>query len=104
MNDVALKLDPRGQGAFYIMEGTEQIAEMVISVAPTVLTVYHTEVAPKAEGQGLAKKLLETMVNYARSKGLKVIPLCPYVHAQFKRHPEQYRDVWLQEEEKEGQA
>jgi len=34
------------------------------------------------------------MVTYAREKGLKVIPLCPYVSAQFKRHPDTYADVW----------
>jgi uncharacterized protein len=34
------------------------------------------------------------MTNYARSHRLQVIPLCPYVHAQFKRHPDEYADLW----------
>jgi uncharacterized protein len=34
------------------------------------------------------------MVDYAREHKLKVIPLCPYVNAQFRRHPDQYQDVW----------
>jgi predicted GNAT family acetyltransferase len=34
------------------------------------------------------------MVDHARKNGLKVIALCPFVHAQFKRHPEQYEDIW----------
>ncbi|RYG04616.1 MAG: N-acetyltransferase, partial [Chitinophagaceae bacterium] len=45
-------------------------------------------------GKGLAKELLNTMVAYARANRLKVVPLCPYVHAQFKRHPEDFADVW----------
>ena len=94
MDDVKLKLDEKDNGHFYILDGEEQVAEMEISISGNDLTVYHTEVLPKAEGKGLAKKLLATMVDYARQHALKVIPLCPYVHAQFKRHPEEYADVW----------
>jgi predicted GNAT family acetyltransferase len=36
------------------------------------------------------------MVGYARERKLKIIPLCPYVQAQFKRHPDTYADVWNQ--------
>ncbi|HEU5364304.1 MAG TPA: N-acetyltransferase [Hanamia sp.] len=34
------------------------------------------------------------MVDYARTNQLKVIALCPYVLSQFKRHAEEYHDVW----------
>lgn len=93
MEDVILNLDQSRHGYFYMLEKEEQLAEMEISISENVLTVYHTEVSPKAEGRGFAKKLLEAMVNHARVNGLKVIPLCPFVHAQFKRHPEEYSDV-----------
>jgi predicted GNAT family acetyltransferase len=95
MNEVQLKLSPDKQGRFYIEEGDEVIGEMVISIEGKVLTVYHTEVAPVAQGKGLAKIMLEGMVAYARDKGLKVKALCPYVHAQFKRHPEMDADVMV---------
>ncbi|MGN6292333.1 MAG: GNAT family N-acetyltransferase [Chitinophagaceae bacterium] len=101
MEDVQLILNSKGHGAFLVKEGDERIAEMVIAVDGKNLTVYHTEVSPKAEGKGLAKKLLETMVAYAREKKLMVIALCPFVHAQFKRHPELYSDVWNKEAERE---
>ena len=92
--DVRLELNSTGQGAFRITNGNEQLGEMVIGMKGEDLTVYHTEVSPKAEGRGLAKKLLAVMVNHARQNGLKVTPLCPFVHAQFKRHPDEYADVW----------
>ena len=95
MEGVEFKLDEKGNGGFYIMEGNEQIGEMAISIDEAALTVYHTEVIPAAEGKGYAKKLLEAMVEHVRNKNLKVIPLCPYVHAQFKRHEDQYADIWL---------
>ena len=98
MQDVQLTLNEKGHGAFYITEGTERLGEMVVSVSGQTLTVYHTEVSPKAEGKGLAKTLLNAMVGYARTNDLKVIPLCPYVHAQFKRRPTDYADIWYQQQ------
>ena len=94
MEDVKLKLSNHGKGAFVIEQDGEQVAEMEIAVRDGNLTVFHTEVAEKLKGQGVASKLLTTMVAYARQKKLKVIPLCPYVLAQFKRHPDQYADIW----------
>ncbi len=94
MENINLTFDDKGYGKFSISEGGEQIAEMVISIAGDEMTVYHTEVDPKGEGQGLAKKLLAAMVDHARKNNLKVKPLCAFVHAQFRRHPDEYADLW----------
>ena len=58
------------------------------------LAVLHTEVSPEFEGRGFAKLLLNQLVSYARENNLKIIPLCAYVNVQFRRHPEEYEDVW----------
>ena len=94
MTEVKLKLDNRGRGGFYLEEDGKQIGEMVIGLSETTLTVYHTEVDPEMEGKGFAKKMFEEMVSYAREKDLQVMPLCEYVHTQFRRHPENFEDVW----------
>jgi uncharacterized protein len=94
MNDVTLKLNDAGRGAFVIEENNERLGEMEIAITGGNLVVYHTEVSDKLKGQGAAGKLLEAMVTHARQHQLKVVPLCPYVLAQFKRHTEQYADVW----------
>ena len=96
MNSIQLKLDDQNRGAFVIEEGDERLAEMVIAISGQRLIVYHTEVSEKLRGQGIAAKLLDQMVAYVRSKTLKVVPLCPYVLAQFKRHAELYNDIWDQ--------
>ncbi|RZL18234.1 MAG: N-acetyltransferase [Pedobacter sp.] len=98
MNEPILKLNEQGRGAFLILDGEEQLGEMALAIFDKQMIVYHTEVSPKAEGQGLAKLLLNAMVTYARENGLKVKPLCPYVHAQFKRHPADFEDIWIKEE------
>jgi predicted GNAT family acetyltransferase len=96
-DEIELKLESNGTGAFVIEEAGARIAEMKIGIAGDNLTVYHTEVSEKLKGKGIAAKLLSAMVAYAREHHLKVIALCPYVSAQFKRHPEQYADIWYQD-------
>jgi hypothetical protein len=55
MDDVKLNLDEKGQGAFFNMEGAEQLGEMVAGVAGKNLTVYHTEVSTKQKAKGWLK-------------------------------------------------
>ncbi len=45
----------------------------------------HTEVAEIAKGKGVGKQLLYKIVEMAREKNLKVLPLCPFAHAMFKK-------------------
>ncbi len=45
----------------------------------------HTEVDPAFGGQGLGKKLVLAGADFARERGVKVIPLCPYAKKVFER-------------------
>jgi predicted GNAT family acetyltransferase len=94
MDEVQLELDEKKQGHFFITENSEQIGEMQVGISGRELTVFHTEVLPKAEGKGLAKKLFLAMADYVRKNHLYVVALCPYAHAQFKRHADEYADIW----------
>ena len=94
MNEIELKINDAGRGAFVIENAGERVAEMEILVKDSELTVFHTEDDDSLRGKGVATALLSNMVEYARGHQLKVVPLCPYVLAQFKRHPETYADVW----------
>ncbi|KAA6431429.1 N-acetyltransferase [Dyadobacter flavalbus] len=94
MSEVKFNLDSSRRGAFYIEENHKKAGEMVVGLSESALTVYHTEVVPEMEGKGLAKQMLDEMVRYARTHDLQVVPLCEYVHVQFKRHPDEYKDVW----------
>lgn len=96
METVTIEKWENNQQAFVIKEGEEKLAEMVFDVSENIMTVYHTEVYPKAENKGLGKQLVSAMAGHARSHQLKVNPLCVFVQAQFKRHPELYSDVWQQ--------
>jgi predicted GNAT family acetyltransferase len=97
MDKIQFELNEKDRGAFYIVDGEERIGEMLLSVSGKDITVYHTEVVTEAEGKGLAIQMLNEMVAYARRNNLKVIALCPYVHAQFTRQPNEYTDIWKRE-------
>lgn len=79
--------------AFNLYEGEKKIGEMIVEVRGQDMTVFHTEVDEDQSGKGYAGMLLESMVKYVREHHLKVIPMCTYVHLQFKRHPDQYKDI-----------
>ena len=52
----------------------------------------HTEVEPAYEGQGVGSRLVAGALQLLRDDGRLVQPLCPYVTAYLRRHPE-YADV-----------
>ncbi|MCC7098055.1 MAG: N-acetyltransferase [Rubrivivax sp.] len=53
-----------------------------------LLLITHTEVPPALEGRGIAAALVQATLAWARSQGLRVRPLCSYVVAYMRRHPE----------------
>lgn len=86
--------DSRQKGAFYIELDGEKVAEMTYSHAkPNTIIIDHTEVDESLKGQGVGYKLVEAAVNYMRLKNLKVIPLCPFANAVFKKNQNEYADV-----------
>lgn len=87
--------DDSTYGEVQLFSDDIKAGKMEISVTGDRLRVYHTEVDAEYEGKGFAKLLLNRLVSYAKENNLRIVPLCPYVHAQFKRHPEEYADVWL---------
>jgi predicted GNAT family acetyltransferase len=68
-------------------------AEMTFSKAGEHLIIIdHTEVPDAYRGQKVGLALVERAVADARETGVKIIPLCPFAAAQFRRHTE-WRDV-----------
>ncbi len=59
---------------------------------PGKIIATHTEVSPGFEGQGVASRLVSKTLDVLRSEGRLIQPLCPYVAAYLRRHPE-YDDV-----------
>jgi predicted GNAT family acetyltransferase len=52
------------------------------------LLVPHVEAAHALRGTGAAGRLMEGVVDAARQRGLKIVPLCPYADDWMRKHPE----------------
>jgi len=53
----------------------------------------HTEVYESYEGLGLGSRLARAALDDARARGLKVMPLCPFIAGFIERHLDEYRDL-----------
>lgn len=79
--------DTKGRYVFAGPDGAE--AEMTFSkLGEHTIIIDHTGVPDAFRGQGVGLKLVTRAVEDARKDGKKIIPLCPFAAAQFKRHPE----------------
>ena len=56
------------------------------------MTIPHTEVQPRFEGQGLGARLAKFALDDARRRGLRVVPRCPFIATYIERHSE-YADL-----------
>ncbi len=54
----------------------------------TLISADHTRAPDSMRGAGAAMALVQRLIADAREEGFKVIPVCPYVLAQYRRHPE----------------
>ncbi len=52
----------------------------------------HTEVDAQYNGLGLGKNLVEAAINFARKKGVKIIPLCTFAKATIQKNSD-WQDV-----------
>ena len=74
------------KGAFYIDKAGQRVAEMTYSrTNATMIIIDHTDVDDSLRGEGVGRQLLNALVDWARSTGTKVLPLCPFAKSQFDK-------------------
>jgi predicted GNAT family acetyltransferase len=59
---------------------------------PGAVVFTHTKIEDEYEGMGLGSQLAKAALDDVRSRGLSVVPLCPFVKAWIERHPD-YADL-----------
>jgi len=89
MTELSISLTETGSKGRYVTQpepnGPE--AELTFSRASeTLIIIDHTGVPDAYRGQNVGVALVKRAVEDARKDGYKILPLCPFAAAQFRRH------------------
>jgi hypothetical protein len=88
--DIEVRHDAGRQRFEVVVDGVR--AELDYEQRGGTLCLIHTGVPPEIGGRGVGGELVRAALDYARAKGLKVVPSCAYAASYIERHP-QYRDL-----------
>jgi predicted GNAT family acetyltransferase len=88
-NDV---VDVRDRRRYEITADGETAGFAEYILTDDLITFTHTEIDPAFEGRGLGGALVREALDDVRSRGLKVLPLCPFVKGWIQRHRD-YADL-----------
>ena len=90
---VRKELSPKGGRYVATLEGVAGEAELAFTQrGAALISADHTFAPDSMRGTGAALALVQHMIADAREQGFKIVPVCPYVKAQYKKHPD-WRDV-----------
>jgi predicted GNAT family acetyltransferase len=89
---VVLHKEDANEGAFYIEEDGERLAEMDYKKEKDRIIIQHTEVDESLRGKNVGFLLVERGVEYARKTNLKIVPLCVFAKKIMDTHKE-FQDV-----------
>ena len=70
----------------------ELVGELRYRRRPDAVALIHTELSKALEGRGLGGQFVQGALEDLRSRGLQVVPICPFVRSYIQRHPE-YGDL-----------
>ena len=82
-----------GKGMFFVESEGNILAEMTYTLpSPEKMIIDHTEVSDELRRQNVGHQLVHTAVEYARTHGMKIVPLCTFAGSVFKKK-EEFGDV-----------
>ena len=72
------------EGFFIFGENGDELAKLTYRKEGEKLFFESTVVSPELRGQGIAGKLFDAGVKYARENGYKIVPICSYIVKKFE--------------------
>ena len=83
--------------SFYIGDSEKELlAEMTFVYAgEDIIIIDHTSVSDELRGQNIGKQLLQRLVELAKEKNKKIVPLCPFAKKEMMRNKEEYEAIMV---------
>ena len=89
MSGPEIRLEVDGAKGRYVLLQDGHEAELTYSkLGEHQVIADHTEVPEGLSGTGAGLRLVERLVTDARTQGFRIVPLCPFVNAMRRRHPD----------------
>lgn len=88
-----LELIKNESNRHFEMKVGENLAFIKYNKRGNKMALIHTDVEPALKGKGAATAIVEKTLDYIEKNNFKLIPICPFVAAYIKRHPEWKRIV-----------
>ena len=102
MDNLEIVLEPEKNKFVVISDEGERLGKMSFFYSEDdLITVDHTKVSKKLQGKGVAGRLVEAGVAFARKNGYRINAICPYAKKALWKNKEKYGDVlgpYLEEE------
>jgi predicted GNAT family acetyltransferase len=85
--------DDTDRSRYEVAEDGELVGLLTYRLSGRTVDLLHAEVDPDHRGRGLAAVLVRFALEDARSRGLAVLPHCPYVAGFIAGHRDEYLDL-----------
>ncbi|MFV0277134.1 MAG: GNAT family N-acetyltransferase [Parahaliea sp.] len=92
---IRIRKEDNGQYGRYVatLDGREGEAELTfVHGGPGIVRADHVGAPHSLRGTGTAAALVDYLVADARDSGFGIVPLCSYIRALYRKHPE-WQDV-----------
>lgn len=85
--------DNGNEGLFYIELEGKIVGRMTYTwMGSDRIVINHTIVDDVLKGKGAGKQLVSKAVDFARAKGIKIVPVCSFAKSVFEK-VEEFKDV-----------
>jgi uncharacterized protein len=81
------------ENRFVVRMDDEEAELAYLRAGPKVIDIQHTYVPEDERGHGVAEALATAALEFARERGYRVVPTCPFVRHWLEAHPEKAKLV-----------
>lgn len=85
--DLVVVVDVPDRSRFEATTGGDLAGFLEYTTTSEMVVMTHTEVLPAYEGRGVGSALARYALDDVRSRGLRVLAVCPFVLGWMRRHP-----------------